>query len=51
MMYGLYDYESKIDNLEQAIHSTLCLDRKYMLFNKEDILKLSEYKISEYKKC
>lgn len=50
MMYGLYDYESKIDNLEQAIHSTLCLDRKYMLFNKEDILKLSEYKISEYKK-
>jgi hypothetical protein len=48
-MLSVYDYESKNAKLEQAIHSTLCLDRKYMLFNKEDILKLSEYKISEYK--
>lgn len=45
---SIYDYESKIDELEQSINSTLCLNTKYMIFDKEDILKLSEYKLSEY---
>lgn len=49
MMCGIYDYESKINKLEQSIHSTLCLNTKYMRFNKEDMLKLSEYKLYEYK--